>query len=372
MFMNKKYLLLTMVLALLLLSICLIFARQIILPTGVYVENYRNTNGTLSFTIRTVSYGGEYAPRNVGAIWITNATSNLFVKSIKVWASEHRSALVKWMASSGNNTTGAITSATITSHQLHTVSWNGTNVSNAQVADGDYKVNVEFAEHSGTTSNPGKYKYLTFTKGPSAVDQTPANETYFTNMHLTWTPATPANGTISGIVKDPQNNPINGAVITVGTQTATTTATGIYSLSIAPGTYMVSCSALNCPMQTQNNVVVTSNQTTYVNFTLNPVANDDNFLNTPRVLLKQNYPNPFRNSTNISYYVKSNSHVELNIYNAKGQLIKSLTDKTQLTGWHDVSWNSIMDNGKKAVSGKYIVRLSTGDKVISKTITLSD
>lgn len=183
--MISKYLTLFILLTIALLGICLMFADQIIQPAGAYVYQTRNTSGTLTFTVRTVTYGGGYAPRNVGAIWITNS-SNQFVKTIKVWAQEHRGALVRWIASSGNNTVGAITGATLNSHQLHSVTWNGTNVSNAQVPDGDYKVNIEFAEHSASSSNMGKYSVHTFSKGPANIDQTIPNETFFQNMHLTW------------------------------------------------------------------------------------------------------------------------------------------------------------------------------------------
>jgi flagellar hook assembly protein FlgD len=256
-----------MVCLIVLLSICLLYSRQIIQPAGLFVEETRNVEGTLTFTVRTVTYGGGYAPRNAGVIWITNS-QNQFVKTIKIWAQNYRVTLVKWRASSNSNTVGAITSASLNSHQLHTVTWNGMNTSNITVPDGDYNVNVEFAEHNATTGNPGKYKFVTFTKGSSAVDISPANESYFSNMHLVWVPTAPVNGFVSGVVTNSANQPISGAQVNVGTLSATTSATGIYSVSIQPGSYTVSCSAANYQSQAINNVTVTSNQTTTANFSL--------------------------------------------------------------------------------------------------------
>ena len=77
--------------------------------------------GNLAFSVRTATYNGAHAPRNAGAIWVTNS-QNQFVKTIKKWASNYQYTLVRWIASSQQNTTGAITSASLNSHQLHNVS----------------------------------------------------------------------------------------------------------------------------------------------------------------------------------------------------------------------------------------------------------
>lgn len=159
---------------------------------GTTQKNDRTTDGTLNFSVRTVTYGGRYAPRNSGVIWITNA-ANQFVKTIKVWAQPYRYTLIRWNASSGGNTTGAITGASLNNHQLHNVTWNWTNSQGVQVPDGEYKVNVEFTEHNATSSNMGKFKQITFTKGANPVTLTIPNETYFQNMSLIWTPIVVAN-----------------------------------------------------------------------------------------------------------------------------------------------------------------------------------
>jgi flagellar hook assembly protein FlgD len=365
--MSKKYIYLILTLLIILISICVLYARQIIQPAGIYVNENRNTDGTLTFTVRTVSYNGNYAPNNSGAIWITNA-SNQFIKTIKVWAIPYRYTLVKWIASSQNNTTGAITGASLTSHQTHTITWNGTNASNTQVADGDYKVNIEFTEHNATTNNPGKYKTITFTKSSEPIDVMPANDTYFRDMHLVWTPTPPANGSITGIVKNSQNEAISGAQIVVGENIANTNTNGTYTIDLAPGVYNISCSATNYITQTITNVPITSNQTVTQNFTMiSSVANADNELSKPLLSL-QNYPNPFTNSTTIKYYVNKSSNSSLHIYNTKGQLVKNYSlGKTH--GWNEVVWNGLDNKGKRLSSGKYICKLASDGA--TKTITIS-
>lgn len=353
------------------MSICLIYAKQIILPEGVYVNEARNTDGTMSFTVRTVSYGGPYAPRNAGAVWITNS-SNQFVKTLKVWAQTYRYTLVKWLASSANNTTGAITSASLNSHQLHTVTWNGTNTSNSQTSDGSYSVNVEFTEHNASSSNPGKFKSVTFFKGPGQSTVTPANELYFTNMLLTWSPAAPAPGSISGTVKDINNNPIPSALVTVGALSTTTNTTGYYSLSLLPGIYNVRCEALDYGVQYQYDVVVVSNQTTGCNFSLATTSVNENTNQPGSVVLHQNYPNPFKSSTTFEYFINKTMPIQIMIYNSKGQLVKSSVQTDLKQGWNSFIWNGKSVTGKKATAGKYIFKLQAGGKSYSKVMSMTD
>ncbi len=54
-------------------------------------------------------------------------------------------------------------------------------------------------------------------------------------------------------------------------------------------------------------------------------------------LLYQNYPNPFNNSTIISYSVPVRSNIELKIFNALGQSVRSLESGVQQPGLHTIS-----------------------------------
>lgn len=144
--------------------------------------------GTLTFTVKTVSNGGTYSPKNVLAIWIKDASGN-FVNSRKVMANTRKQHLIKWVASSASNVTDATTGATLSSHQTHTVTWNCRNSSGVLMPDGDYQVWVEYtSRNSASGGAAGPSTSFTFTKGPAVVNLTPANETYFQNIVLSFVP----------------------------------------------------------------------------------------------------------------------------------------------------------------------------------------
>ncbi len=87
------------------------------------------TNGTLAVSVTTSSAGGNYAPRNIVAIWIEDS-SGKFVKTLLAYANSRKNHLETWKTStttagSAYNTTDAISGATQTSHATRTCSWNG-------------------------------------------------------------------------------------------------------------------------------------------------------------------------------------------------------------------------------------------------------
>ncbi|MDI1428738.1 DUF2271 domain-containing protein [Polyangium sorediatum] len=145
--------------------------------------------GTLSFRVTTVSLDGEYAPKNIGAIWVTDA-QDTFVKTLEVWAAKRVEHLVRWRAASGTNVVDAVTGATRKSHIEHAVFWNGTNTAGLEAPDGTYRVHVEFTEWNSSDSgeDPGPWMTLDFVKGPSAQETTLPDEPAFIGRYLSWTP----------------------------------------------------------------------------------------------------------------------------------------------------------------------------------------
>ncbi|MCK4338521.1 MAG: right-handed parallel beta-helix repeat-containing protein [Candidatus Cloacimonetes bacterium] len=83
--------------------------------------------------------------------------------------------------------------------------------------------------------------------------------------------------------------------------------------------------------------------------------------------LLQNYPNPFRTSTTISFNLDINGHQLplIEIYNIKGQLVRTLTQITNSKSQiKNVVWGGKDENGNPVSSGIYFYRLKVGDKVI--------
>jgi len=167
-----------------------------------------------------------------------------------------------------------------------------------------------------------------------------------------------ALGTLVGLVKNIANLPIPGATVNCGGYIATSVANGSYNMQVAVGTYAVTCSAPNYQSVTNEDVIITENQTTISNFTL-PVFNEDEIQITQTALIG-NYPNPFNPETTISYDVKGSQLVRIEIYNTKGQLIRTLVDEIKANGHHTTVWNGKDNHGSAVASGVYYYRMRAG------------
>jgi len=89
--------------------------------------------------------------------------------------------------------------------------------------------------------------------------------------------------------------------------------------------------------------------------------------NTPPIhTLYQNYPNPFNPETLIRFKLREDIKVELNIFNLKGQSVKTLINKVMEQGNHQYIWDGTDDNGNKIESGIYFYKLKTGKKETNK------
>ena len=78
----------------------------------------------------------------------------------------------------------------------------------------------------------------------------------------------------------------------------------------------------------------------------------------PAPVLAPGAPNPFNSSTQIAYRLSSAGPVELVIYNAAGQPVRTLVDQFQGAGFYRVEWDARDQRGASLSSGVYITRLS--------------
>jgi pectin methylesterase-like acyl-CoA thioesterase len=83
-----------------------------------------------------------------------------------------------------------------------------------------------------------------------------------------------------------------------------------------------------------------------------------------------NYPNPFNPETTISYSIAKAAKVKLDIYNLKGQLVKTLVNKELNAGSHSVNWDGKDMNDRSVSSGVYFYRLTTPDFTQSKKMIM--
>jgi hypothetical protein len=86
--------------------------------------------------------------------------------------------------------------------------------------------------------------------------------------------------------------------------------------------------------------------------------------------LFQNYPNPFNPTTRIEYQLSNSGHVEIQVFNITGELIKTLASNEQSAGKHTVNWNGRDKNNIQVASGIYIYRVVSGNSVLSKKMLL--
>ena len=77
--------------------------------------------------------------------------------------------------------------------------------------------------------------------------------------------------------------------------------------------------------------------------------------------LHQNYPNPFNPKTKISYELSVNEFISINIYDIKGDKIKSLINNNQEAGYRFVNWDSTNDLGDNVSAGMYLYTIQAGE-----------
>ncbi len=86
-------------------------------------------------------------------------------------------------------------------------------------------------------------------------------------------------------------------------------------------------------------------------------SNDDNTIVPNIASLHQNFPNPFNPSTEIRYSLQEDAEVNINIYNVKGQKVKTLVNEHATIGNHSVLWNGDNDSKEAVSSGVYFYEM---------------
>ncbi len=87
--------------------------------------------------------------------------------------------------------------------------------------------------------------------------------------------------------------------------------------------------------------------------------------------LSQNFPNPFNNETIITFSCPDQTQIEVIIFNALGQKVRSLFSGTVYSGKNTFKWDGRNDFGSVLSSGVYIFSLTTeSNKRFSKKIIL--
>lgn len=76
--------------------------------------------------------------------------------------------------------------------------------------------------------------------------------------------------------------------------------------------------------------------------------------------VRQNYPNPFRDSTTIEYALTAPAAVRLEVLDLAGARVARLVEGPVAPGAHTAFWNGRSDAGREMPPGVYVIRLTTG------------
>lgn len=99
-------------------------------------------------------------------------------------------------------------------------------------------------------------------------------------------------------------------------------------------------------------------------------ANDDIININQPVALYQNYPNPFNPVTKIQFSIMKKDRVVIDVYNIKGQKVKTLMNDVCDSGKHSVIWNGLDQNNREVSSGVYYYRVKSGNFEQTKKMVL--
>ncbi len=93
------------------------------------------------------------------------------------------------------------------------------------------------------------------------------------------------------------------------------------------------------------------------------VSNHDIPLIPSTTVLLGNYPNPFNPVTTIKYALKEKAHVSIEIFNVKGQKVRTLVNGIIEAGTKTAVWNGKDDNNRSIGSGVYFYKMKSGSYV---------
>lgn len=101
-----------------------------------------------------------------------------------------------------------------------------------------------------------------------------------------------------------------------------------------------------------------------------PTSNEDNTI-VPTAFFLKSYPNPFSNILRIETNMPKTGKLLVEVYNIRGQKIRTLHTGAAIKGTMNLTWNGLDDSGTHAASGVYLIRAKTSDSSrVSKTLLL--
>ncbi len=110
----------------------------------------------------------------------------------------------------------------------------------------------------------------------------------------------------------------------------------------------------------------TSDWSSVWRFTTSPQTSIDAGKVPRSVVLDQNFPNPFAQSTAIGYWLQTTGHVRLEVFDLFGRKVATLIDGEREAGEHIVRFNA-----DGVISGIYLYRLQTINIILNKKLVIT-
>jgi hypothetical protein len=86
--------------------------------------------------------------------------------------------------------------------------------------------------------------------------------------------------------------------------------------------------------------------------------------------LNGNYPNPFNPTTEIHFSLRESGHVRIDVFNIKGEKVRTLVNGTLDAAFHTVVWNGKDDENRTTGSGIYFYKMRAGKFTSTKKMIL--
>ena len=86
--------------------------------------------------------------------------------------------------------------------------------------------------------------------------------------------------------------------------------------------------------------------------------------------IKSIYPNPFNPNTTITIGLIKSSPVQMEIYNLKGELVRSLYSGSKEAGTYQIAWDGMSDQSQACGTGIYLLKLKAEGKSTQAKLTL--
>jgi len=189
----------------------------------------------------------------------------------------------------------------------------------------------------------------------------------------------PQLGEISGYITETfSGEPVDYVLLKANNELGEFTfadSSGYFEIQLPEGTYDLYAERVFYEDNIIYTVTVENELTTEIEFNMtynDPLVGvNDNEINVNSFELNaSNYPNPFNPSTTISFNLPTNSNVSVEVYNVKGQKVRTLLHEKMPQGQHEVVWYGLNEKNKPISSGVYFYKVRTGKQESVKRMIL--